>query len=789
MFSTSQWIVWQAQPDPGKPKPRKVPIDPVTGGNINHLAPSSWMIFEVAQSWAATDDSCGVGFVLTANDPYFCIDLDNARDPATGAPTEQAAQVMAMFPGAYMEVSHSGKGYHIFGQGAMPEWSMNKNQSNGMEIYHVERYIALGHHGQGDPDLNWQSVLESFCAIYMGRREQVTPTEWSEGPCDDWSGPTVDIDLIERAMNSRPSMFSNGASFAELWNADVDALSRNYPDNFGGNRPYDASSADAALMAHLAFWTGKDCARMDRLFRQSGLMRPKYEQRKDYGPRTITGAVSRCKQVYRERNGHGTSGTLPAASGTLPAPAGDDPSEDQDISILAPGGVMDAQTQSEWFAGCFYVSSLDKIYSKRRGWLTTTAFDNTYSKAHFIYTYDGNTTKSAKEAFLKNHVAQFGYADQPLFMPESPGIDIVERNGRFFLNTYVEPRFEITNNDVSMFIEWFNKMFPVERDREIILSYMAAIVQYQGYKFQWCPVIQGAQGNGKTALSRIVRYAVQGPDKDKIGYCHTVPASELGDGGLKFNSWVENKIFVDFEEIYTRDKAGIIEALKPYVTNEYIEIQAKGVDQKVGRNCANFIMMTNHKDAIQKTREDRRYAVFYSAHQSVADVHRDFPGDFFHRFYSWLNDGGFAAMAGFLRTYPIHPDFNPAGRCQRAPETSATNAAIRESLGTVEQHVMEAIDESRWGFRGGWVSSKSLDMFLKEESLSTRMTPNKRRNMMESLGYIAHPRLPGGRATVNIGINDQARPYLYINPQVVPMSENDVPKQVVDQFLLAQNNI
>ena len=39
-----------------------------------------------------------------------------------------------------------------------------------------------------------------------------------------------------------------------------------------------------ALCALLAFWTGKDTARMDRLFRRSGLMRPKWDE--DRGEKT-----------------------------------------------------------------------------------------------------------------------------------------------------------------------------------------------------------------------------------------------------------------------------------------------------------------------------------------------------------------------------------------------------------------------------------------------------------------------------------------------------------------------
>ena len=44
----------------------------------------------------------------------------------------------------------------------------------------------------------------------------------------------------------------------------------------------------------LAFWTGNDAERMDRLFRQSGLYRPKWDERRGnrtYGDTTIENAI------------------------------------------------------------------------------------------------------------------------------------------------------------------------------------------------------------------------------------------------------------------------------------------------------------------------------------------------------------------------------------------------------------------------------------------------------------------------------------------------------------------
>ncbi|MBL8247994.1 MAG: DUF927 domain-containing protein, partial [Candidatus Competibacter sp.] len=76
----------------------------------------------------------------------------------------------------------------------------------------------------------------------------------------------------------------------------------------------DHSAADLALLNLLAFWTGKDTARMDQLFRQSGLMRPKWDERRGeqtYGERTIASAISGTRKVHTARKNDNRPVILP----------------------------------------------------------------------------------------------------------------------------------------------------------------------------------------------------------------------------------------------------------------------------------------------------------------------------------------------------------------------------------------------------------------------------------------------------------------------------------------------
>jgi primase-polymerase (primpol)-like protein len=175
-----------------------------------------------------------------------------------------------------------------------------KNLALGIELYTERRFIALGRAESAMGDAATDCTLALQCAIvlyFLPESAQAPAQEWTNVPCPKWCGPSDDDLLIERAIRSRSAIaaFGNKASFADLWNANGPVLARAYPDS--GGREYDASSADAALAQHLAFWTGKDCERIRRMMERSALVRDKW-RREDYLPRTILGAVAHRTEVY-----------------------------------------------------------------------------------------------------------------------------------------------------------------------------------------------------------------------------------------------------------------------------------------------------------------------------------------------------------------------------------------------------------------------------------------------------------------------------------------------------------
>jgi KaiC/GvpD/RAD55 family RecA-like ATPase len=170
-----------------------------------------------------------------------------------------------------------------------------------LEFYTEARFIALtGNVLAGDAGTVHDAAIAHLVATCFPPREVVT-AEVGEGPCAEWRGPADDEVLIARMLRSTSAAatFGDRASFADLWTANVPKLSAVYPD--GGGRAFDASQADAALAQHLAFWTGKDAARIERLMRRSALAREKWDNHPTYLVHfTITNACRMQREVLQD---------------------------------------------------------------------------------------------------------------------------------------------------------------------------------------------------------------------------------------------------------------------------------------------------------------------------------------------------------------------------------------------------------------------------------------------------------------------------------------------------------
>ena len=806
-----QFILYKLVPGNGG-KFNKIPVNPFTrlpypkGGDWQK-DPSQMTDFNTAS--ANCIQGYGIGFLFTPNDPFFFLDIDDCLDPSGASWSALALELMASLPGSAVEVSSSGKGLHVFGRGKPSAPHANKNTSLNLEFYTEWRFVALtGTNAVGGMSADISAYLPAVLNKYFKPTEAINRALWSSEAVQEWNGPEDDDALIEKMLSAQTAanVFGTKSNLQALWECDEDALSKAYPDSA---RPFDASSADAALAQHLAFWTGNNCDRIYLLMWRSGLVRDKWS-RDDYLERTILRAISLQDKFYCEID---TSIVDKFGAGRIDASSdsqrdfaeriraqvvskaseaqatilcqtrtsakfwldNQDKTADQLIAMVKPvesvsknTAVLSAELVSgyqylsatlmmEKFAGCVYVRDMHRILTPNGALLKSEQFNAMYGG--FVFQVDergDKTTRKAWDAFTESQCVRFPKADTTIFKPMSAPGGFIEANGFTAVNTYVPIETPRLKGVLTPFLDHLNKLLPNERDREILLSYMAACIQHKGVKFQWCPLIQGVPGNGKTLLTRCVKYAVG------ERYSYMPKAKDLTS---KFNAWLVGKLFIGVEDIYVPEsKKETLEELKPMITGgDGYEIEGKGMDQYNTHLCCNFILNSNHKDAIRKTADDRRFALFYTAQQTELDLVRDgMNGDYFPKLYEWLNVDGYAIVNEYLQTYPIKDEFNPATACHRSPETSSTSEALALGLGSVEQEIIEAIAEERTGFAGGWVSSVALEMLLKDLRAERAIPQNKRREVMKALGFDLHPGLNDGRVTAPISIDNFKKPRLYI---------------------------
>lgn len=410
----------------------------------------------------------------------------------------------------------------------------------------------------------------------------------------------------------------------------------------------------------------------------------------------------------------------------------------------------------EHFKGCVYVTDAHRILTPNGTMLKEAQFNALYGG--YVFALDDNgdkTSRKAFEAFVESQCVAFPKVDGAIFSPRHKAGEVVLDEGRRLVNTYTPVDVRTVDGDPTPFLKHMEKLLPDPRDRAIALAYAAAVVQYAGHKFQWAPLFQGCEGNGKTLLTRCVAYAVGNR------YTHMPPAAEISE---KFNSWLFGSIFIGVEDIYVPEsRMEIIETLKPMITGDRLAKRAMQQDQVMMTNCANFIFNSNHRNAVKKTQNDRRFCVFFTAQQEAEHLTRDgMDGNYFPDLYDWLKADGYAIVAHFLKTYEIPDELNPVIGCQRAPVTSTTHQAIEASLGGVEQEILEAVDEGRCGFAGGWISSFALDNLIEHIRAGRQIPPRKRGELLKTLGYEPHPALRNGRCNNPVAVDGGRKPKLYI---------------------------
>lgn len=288
LLTRDQWVRWRYKKMQGKDKPTKPPFHVTLDLGASHSDPRTWGSYADALAHVGEHRTVGLGYVFAKDDPNTGIDLDDCLAPGTGT-LDPWAQKLVDLLDSYTEVSPSGTGVKIWIRGKLKVSGRRKAQ---VEVYSWNRYFTFtGQHFPGTPTTikERQTELDRFMAKHFP--EKTSGAQPIRDPANPFNRPhqpvdVADYELLELAKGAR-----NGTAFSALWSGDASAHSN------------DHSVADLALCAHLAFWTGNDAARIDHLFRASGLHRNKWDEThysdgRTYGQATIEKAIDMTNSTY-----------------------------------------------------------------------------------------------------------------------------------------------------------------------------------------------------------------------------------------------------------------------------------------------------------------------------------------------------------------------------------------------------------------------------------------------------------------------------------------------------------
>jgi putative DNA primase/helicase len=291
--SLPQWVVWRYEWIEDKEKWTKVPYrakDPSVKARSN--AKATWATFEQALATYQAGEVDGIGFVLTVDLGFVGIDLDHCRDPGSGDLDTWAVDIVQAIA-SYTEVSPSGTGLRLFTAGTLPAGGRKVGDR---EIYASGRYLTLtGCHLHDTPrtiEARQPAIDEVYAQYFPTPPPRMVESSNGTGPA------RTDEEVLALAREAR-----NRGKFIRLWEGDRCG----YPSQ---------SEADLALCILLAFWT-RDAGQLDTLFRQSGLMRPKWDERHgelNYGDKTITEALSMQTEHYHPPRQRASSSTDEAST-------------------------------------------------------------------------------------------------------------------------------------------------------------------------------------------------------------------------------------------------------------------------------------------------------------------------------------------------------------------------------------------------------------------------------------------------------------------------------------------
>lgn len=739
-----QWVVWRLEEIPGVAKPAKMPYDPRTSMRASTVDPTSWLSYAEAVAAVQAGGWNGLGFVFSPDDPFGFLDIDNCAIDGQWQPHAQAW--LQALPGAAWEVSQSGTGLHavILCDG---EQLLNKRRKwsdpdgNKFECYTTGRFMALsGAQWSGEPSIDYTSTLLA-CVPDRAPGEADDSEQWRDEARPGYSGPADDNELLRRALESDErrragAVFGTRATFRQLWTADAEALGRVFPADPGsrGGYGFDHSGADQALMNLLAFWTGCNPVRMERLFGLSALgKRDKWQMRPYYRRRTVHSSIRDPERDYLNRDQYREQRRLEQIEKSRAI-------SEEDVEPPVP----EIMNLADMLERLVHVGASGAVVDTKtmrvRGDATKAAREYAASK----HTFETGELDAAGNPKTKTVLALHAWLDQPnrksvdvlTWAPERPqicrppeGSETGERAFNLWRGLpacIVPPESWDWQTWCKPFLDHVAYIVPIEEERARFLQWLAHIYQRPGVLPQTAYLMVTEQtGVGRNALASILARVYR-------GYVASgVSISKMLDGS--FNGRISKKLLAIVDETregMTERRFERGERLKSLINEEFRHVNPKYGVESVEYNCCRWLMFSNHYDALPFDNNDRRIIVVENPTYRAGE-------EWYSYLYGLVNNHWFIeAVRNYLRTLPLD-GFNPGA-------VAPMNAAKLAALDAQASEADRAAIQFRKEWPGPLATNRALRQYIVDYAGSDTAVPKS--------AALQHVVKRAGMTPTNLGI-------------------------------------
>jgi hypothetical protein len=402
--------------------------------------------------------------------------------------------------------------------------------------------------------------------------------------------------------------------------------------------------------------------------------------------------------------------------------------------------VTASKREPDWARGVLYIASTQDFYRHRTGErFKKESFDSLYSRKLLPKEEDLRnaglpvTPKTlalpiiSPSDYALNHLkitTVYDYA----YDPSQPTEVFFVSGGRKYVNTYCPTYPDLAPEHAERAGELFQShlchLIAEPEYRRTIIDYFASLVQAPGRKIRWAILIQSVEGAGKTYLAEAAK-AVLGGEHVKI-----ISGDSIKSG---YNEWSFGHQVVVLEEVRVAgtNKYEVMNALKPLITNDFVSVNQKFRDTREVRNISNYLLFSNHHDALALQPGDRRYFVVKSPIQHKRQV-LALGENYFPPLYALLREQP-GALRSFFADWNISNSFQADGH---APRTKYVQDLINDSASDVASAVRRLLLEGDYPLiQYDIVSAKTiLDALHIEESL-TRVSAQQLAQVLREEGF------------------------------------------------------